>query len=231
MEQLRLLKILELMHGWQLFEGLETEVIQKLTRGGIYRRAPRHIALPHHTNPATLAQSTHDRATYRHPTHLFNIATGHWLTISDQRQGLQQSSRVTLWPLIPQPRHPGRQTWTNTQLITRSGLKQLQGALHMPAAHPLQRLAQFVPRRTLMLVEQPLKPLQREWLISSQQRRLKNFIKTVGQPHTPHTGLSSEIRCPSNRLCSSANGLSSSSVSSSNIFTPPASSRGARART
>src|SRR5690554_6353767 len=103
MEQLRLFEAPERVHGWQLFEGLETEVIKELARGGIYCRAPRHIALPHHTNPATLGQGTHDRATYRHPAHLFNIATGHWLTISDQRQGLQQSPRVTLWPLIPQP--------------------------------------------------------------------------------------------------------------------------------
>ena len=78
----------------QLVQCLQTQIVQKLPRGGQQGWPPQRFAVAHGFNPATIFQLLDDQAVHRNPPYVFNVTPRDWLAIGNDGHGLQRGACI-----------------------------------------------------------------------------------------------------------------------------------------
>ena len=173
-------QIADLSQLRQPVQATQSEVIQELTGRAVQRRTPWHLAVPQHADPLALHQGLDDVAAHRDTTHLLDLAARDRLAVRDQRERLEQRSRVTGRAFGEQATEPTRVLLANLQAVTARDFHQFDRSLAQRLAERGQRLAQHVTiGRLRTALEQGHEIIQAQRPSGGQHRGLEHVAQRL----------------------------------------------------
>jgi hypothetical protein len=117
--------VLDLRECRQVFELLQTKIVQEFFRCPEHGRFARHVAVTDDANPIALEQGPHDVGAHDDAPHLLDLGARNRLTIRDQRQRLEQRTSVARCAFLPQRLQPIGHRALDLNAVTRGDFSEL----------------------------------------------------------------------------------------------------------
>ena len=171
--------VLEFGERRQVVQRLQAEVVEELAGSAEQLRMARHVAMPDDANPVALHQGLQDVRVHRHAAHGLDLGTGNRLSIGNQREGLEQGTRIALRALGPETADLGREVGTHLDADAARRLLDLDATTLVGGHQRVDRGAQGVLLGTRGLLEKLREFGQRQRTTRGEQRGFDDVSDVV----------------------------------------------------